>query len=104
MFDILKELVALSPIIAVLIVALIYFYKKEKSYKSELKDEKDNCEKRLDALNKELRINERDNLELLNKLADALSKLSVSSESVSRDLIDLKLEIMLKLNDITNKK
>jgi len=104
--EILTELVKLSPIIGVLVVALIYFYKKEKAYTTELKSEREECDARIDNLNKELRQNEIDNLDMLSKLTNALDKLSDSTKlvvtDISKELIDLRHTIEIRLNDLQN--
>ncbi len=104
MLEILTELAKLSPIIALLIVGLIYFYRKESAYKKELKEERETCDVRLDELNKELRDNEKQNLEMIGKLANALEKLSDSTQDISKELVDLKHCVELKLEELKNTK
>lgn len=81
------SIMKLSPLVALLIFGIIYFFKKEKSYIDEIKE-----------LNLEIRKIERDNLEIIDKLADAIDNLSISNDNVHSEIKDLKSFIKEKLD------
>lgn len=93
MIEILTNLAKLSPIIAVLVVGIIYLYKREKEARSEVSK-----------LNDELRENEKENLNMLNKLVNAMDKISITNQSTTqaikdeikslKDYIQIKMELM----------
>lgn len=98
MIEILIEIAKLSPIIGILIVAIIYFYKKEKAYKKEISDEKSACDIKIATLNKELRENERENLNMMSKLASSLDKIAVNNTMFHQEIQSLKEYIGLKID------
>lgn len=100
---IITDLSKLAPIIGVLLLGLIYFIRKEYTTGKTIRIERVNNQKRIDLLNKEIRSNEKDNLEMLNKLADALDKISVSTNNVSDELRDFKNELRIKLSELKNR-
>lgn len=61
--ELLNTVAKLAPVITVLVVALFYFLKKEKAYQAQI-----------ETLNEQLRTNEREYLELMNKLTQTLDK------------------------------
>lgn len=98
MIEILIEIAKLSPIIGILIVAIIYFYRKEKSYKLEIINEKTSCDAKIAALNKELRENEKENLEMMSKLASSLDKIATNNTMFHQEIQSLKEYIGLKID------
>jgi uncharacterized membrane protein (DUF106 family) len=100
MNDIFLELFKYSPIVAVLVAGIIYLVRKEKKYTTELNNERDKCDNKLEALNKEMRETERENLVMLNKLADSLSHLSSMNKDVRNEIINLKEIISIKLDNL----
>ena len=73
--EILSSLVKLSPVIALLVLGIYYFYKKEKELNKELNKERETCHAEISALNKEIRESERENLLIISKLSDVIDKL-----------------------------
>ena len=106
--EILIELAKLSPIIAILVVGLIYFYKKEKAYKKEISDNKDKHDEQISELNKELRDNEKDNLQMISKLADSLDKISnvmnTDNKLIRQEISNLKDIIQIKIDSLKDGK
>ena len=104
--EILMELAKLAPVIGLLIVGLIYFYKKENGYRAEIcelkKDNDNRIEKMIVMNNQFIKDNEKDNLDMISKLADALEKLSDDTHDISKDLIELKHSINLKMEELRN--
>jgi hypothetical protein len=70
MIEMLLEIAKLSPLIALLV----------------MKEERDDCAKIITELNKELRDNEVDNLNMINKLTLSLSQIASSSESTNKEI------------------
>lgn len=87
MEEVLIQIAKIAPVIAVLVIALRYFLKKEKIYQKQIKD-----------LNEEVRSIEKENLIMINKLADALDKISDTNENVHKELQLLKEIIKIKLD------
>lgn len=98
--EILMELAKLSPIIALLVGGIIYLYRGIRSYKKELREEREKCEKKIENLNKELRNNERENLKMIGKLCDSLDKISNSNKIVHNEIKNLKEIISIKLDNL----
>jgi len=94
------ELVKISPIVAVLVGGIIYLYRAVKSYKKELKEEREKCDEKIEDLNKELRETEKENLMLFNKLADSLDKMANSNKVVHNEIKNLKEIISIKLDNL----
>jgi hypothetical protein len=72
MDQILLGLAKLAPVIGTLVVGIYYLFNKEKKYVEQI-----------EALNKELRTNERDTLDIISKLTVTLDKL-VENDSVNK--------------------
>ena len=72
MDQILLGLAKLAPVIATLVVGIYYLFNKEKKYVEQI-----------EALNKELRTNERETLDIISKLTVTLDKL-VENDSVNK--------------------
>lgn len=89
MQDILMNLAQLAPVVAVLVVAVMYFLRKEDGYKKEIS-----------SLNVELRKNERESLELISRLTTTLDKLM---DSDSNNKIELLSELRVLKESILNK-
>lgn len=87
MEEVLIQIAKIAPVVAVLVIALRYFLKKEKIYQKQIKD-----------LNEEVRSIEKENLIMINKLADALDKISDTNENVHKELQLLKEIIKIKLD------
>jgi len=102
MLEILMDLAKLSPIIGLLIVVIIYFYKKEKSNRKEMLGERDKCDLKIKELNKELRNNEKENLQMIGKLADAFDKISTDNKLVRGEIRSLKEYIQIKIDSLKN--
>ena len=83
---ILIGIMKLGPVVALLIFAIRYFYKKEKDAINDIKE-----------LNAEIRAIDRDNLEIISKLADAIDNMSDSSDNVHREIKELKDYIKEKI-------
>lgn len=75
MDQILLGLAKLTPVIGVLVAGIYYFFHKENKYVEQIKE-----------LNKELRTNERDTLDIISKLTVTLDKL-VENDSVNKNEI-----------------
>jgi len=89
MEQLLIELSRLGPVVTILVVAIIYFLRKEKGYKLEITE-----------LNKEIKDNEKESLLLINRLANTLDKLSTNKEDVVKEIASLKEFITLKLEKL----
>ena len=89
MTELLNQLANIAPVVAVLVVAIFYFLKKETGYKKEI-----------DELNAELRKQERESLELMSKLTTTIDKFL---ESDSRNKHEVITEIRLLKETLTNK-
>jgi hypothetical protein len=76
MFNILTLLAKSVPVIAVLILALRYFLKKEKAYIAQINN-----------LQKELRSNEKETLQVLTKLTQTLDKVVENNEEDREDIL-----------------
>lgn len=85
-------LMKLSPVVAILIFGIRYFFNKEKDYQKEIKE-----------LNSEIREIEKGNLEIINKLADAIDNLSDSNENVHKEISNLKKMIQEKIDRYNEK-
>jgi len=92
MFEILTEVAKIGPVVAILIVAIWYFIKKEKKYQQEIKD-----------LNQSIRDNEKESLGMINKLADALDRIADAKGDIHTEIVRLKEFISLKLEKINSK-
>lgn len=103
MADILMEIGKMAPVFGILIVIIIYFFKKENKHVKEINDERSSYRGRIDSLNSEVRNNEKQNIEMIGKLADALDKLSESTGDIHKDLNELKHNLNLKLEELKNK-
>lgn len=75
MDQILLGLAKLAPVIGALVVGIYYLFNKENKYVEQIKE-----------LNKELRTNERDTLDIISKLTVTLDKL-VENDSVNKNEI-----------------
>lgn len=82
MLEMLKELAILSPVIAVLIVGIIYLYRQNTSK-----------EKEITGLNKEIRDSEKSTLDLLNRLTGTLEHLSKEGDGQTEDIKNLSNQI-----------
>tara|TARA_R110000787_G_scaffold285931_1_gene402754 strand:+ start:241 stop:525 length:285 start_codon:yes stop_codon:yes gene_type:complete len=91
MLEILLEIAKLTPVVGLLVVGLLYFVKNEKSYKTEIKE-----------LNKVIRDNEKENLIMINKLADAIDNIASQGGLIHNDIMLLKEIIKLKLDELKN--
>lgn len=80
--DMLKDLAVLSPVIAILIIVIIYLCKQI-----------DKKTKMITTLNKEIRDSEKSTMELLNTLSSTLEHLSKSSDGNSHNIERLTDEI-----------
>lgn len=93
MDEVLIQIAKVAPVIAVLVIALRYFLRKEKLYQKQIKD-----------LNDEIRQSEKDNLDILDKLANVIEKLSNNvvdnRDKVLKEIIVLKEYITLKLDNL----
>lgn len=93
MTEILATLSKLAPVIAVLVAGIYYFFNKEKKYVTQI-----------DALNKELRDNERGTLEIISKLTVTLDKLvendSASKSEIVNEIKTLREIIITKIDAI----
>ena len=81
MIEILNEIAKMSPLIGLLIAAVVYFFQKEKGYKEEIT-----------ALNATLRETERENLSALYKMTTVLEK--IAGDSISNNAM-LRQEIQI---------
>lgn len=77
MEDLLFELAKIGPVVAVLVAAVFYFYKREKS-----KDEQ------IQKLHDELRESEKENLTALHKLLAYLEKSDITEDSNHKELLN----------------
>lgn len=93
--EMLMDLAKLGPIVSLLIIVIIYFLRKEKSYKEELKEK----DVENDALNDELRDSEKETLNLIHKLVGSLDKINTSNETFHTELKSLKDYISAKLDE-----
>lgn len=93
MIEILMSLAKLGSVVALLVVALLYFLKKEKGYKAEIAE-----------LNKEFRQSQKDTLTLLSKLTNALDKVGDDNKDIHKELLDIRILIIEKLNSYNNGK
>jgi len=93
MFEILLGVAKLSPVFGVFVVIIYYFYKKERKYISEIKK-----------LNSEIRKSERENLNLMNRLAGALDSLTKGNANIHKEIKGIKKIIVDKLTKITNER
>ena len=91
MIDILTEIAKIAPVVGLLVAGILYFIKNEKAYKSEIKE-----------LNTVIRNNEKDNLIMINKLADAVDNIAAQGGLIHNDILLLKEIIKLKLADLKN--
>lgn len=101
---IITQLIKLGPIVTVLVLGLVYFFKKEKSSKLEIEKERDDYRERIDELNKEIRKTEKQNIELLSKLGSAIEKLYSNTNEISKEVTDFKFLLIEKLSEINKKK
>lgn len=107
MIEILIELAKISPVIAVLVVAIIYFIRKENKnnkVNEELRSEISTLNKESRELNKEIRETEKENLKVFIKLTNAIESLSVNTDNMSKEMVELKHFIELKIQEIKNNK
>lgn len=93
MTEILATLAKLAPVVAVLVAGIYYFFTKEKKYVMQI-----------EALNKELRDNERGTLEIISKLTVTLDKLvendSTSKTEIVNEIKTLREIIITKIDAI----
>lgn len=93
MDQILLGLAKLAPVIGALVVGIYYFFNKEKKYVEQI-----------EALNKELRTNERETLDIISKLTVTLDKLvendSVNKTEIINEIKNLREIIMSKIDSI----
>jgi hypothetical protein len=87
--EILTEIAKLSPMLGLLIVGIIYFFKKEKGYKTEIGE-----------LHKELRDAEKENLTALYQVTNFMDKMLESDKTKNQLLLK---EIETMRNSIENK-
>jgi hypothetical protein len=85
--EFLTDLIKIVPVIGAMVIAIRYFYKREKMKEKEIRE-----------LYKEIRDMERDNLKIIDKLADAIDGLSSSNEKVHFEISGLKDYIKIKLD------
>ena len=100
MIEILEEIAKQSPVISLLVCIVIYFYRKEKHYKSEITKDKNDCEEIIQNLNNEIRNIERENLLMLNKLANSLDQLAINNNTFHNEIDSLKEFITLKIESL----
>jgi len=102
--EILIGIAKLSPVFALLIVAIYYLYKEKNSISKELKDERDKCHTQISNLNKEIRDNEKENINIISKLSDVMDKMSEKIEDnhddIKDQLRDVKELIKDKINEL----
>ncbi len=95
--DVLITSSKIAPVIAVLWLAVRYFLKKEKVYQAKIND-----------LQTELRANEKESLQTLNKLTGVLDKLITNSaedkKEILAELSSIHRDLNKKLNDIKKEK
>jgi hypothetical protein len=93
MFEILILLAKSVPVVAILWLVIDYLVKEKKSYV-----------KKIDELQDELRKNERQSLEVMNRLTGVLDKLLENSaedkHEILKEIAALHKDIAKKLNDI----
>ena len=89
MVEMLKELAILSPLIMILIVIIIYFYKKDSMKDTEIK-----------RLNEEIRKSEYSTMEVLNGLTNTLEYLTKSNDDNSLDIKDLTKQVLKIMNGL----
>jgi len=93
MDQILLGLAKLAPVIATLVAGIYYFFNKEKKYVAQIEE-----------LNKELRTNERETLDIISKLTVTLDKLvendSVNKTEIINEIKTLREIIMTKIDSI----
>ena len=91
------EIFKIGGVVSVLVIAVVYFLKKEKSYQAQIKE-----------LNVIIRQNEKDNLIILDKLSDALDSLADSQKdtnnTIHQEIKILKEFINLRLEAMKNSK
>lgn len=106
--ELLLSLAKLSPIFALLVVAIYYFYKKERYLTKQLNEERQACHNDIANLNKEMRDNERENLVIISKLSDVIDKLyddnkdqhEVIKQQIKDEMRDIKELIKDKINEL----
>ena len=89
MIETLTEIAKLTPVVGLLVGAVLYFIKNEIAYKNEIKD-----------LNSVIRANEKENLIMINKLADAIDNIAAQGGSIHNDITLLKEVIKIKLEEL----
>lgn len=89
MIELLTELAKISPLIALMVVAIIYFIKKETGYKAEITQ-----------LQAELRESEKDNLTALYKVTNIFETVLAKNDVISKEIESLKEYIKERLDRI----
>lgn len=89
MWDILYELAKSTPVVAVLVIGIKYFIKKEKEKDNVIKEK----EEHIKDLNEEWRENNRESLEIISKLSRTIDKYSYMSDKN-------KVEIMKEIEQL----
>lgn len=104
--EILTGIAKLSPIFALMVLVIYYLYKEKKSLKDELNEERTKCHADISALNKEMRDNERENINIISKLSDVIDKMSDKiddhHDDIKEQMRDIKELIKEKINELKN--
>lgn len=104
--EILTGIAKLSPLFAGLVIAIYYLYKEKIALKNELNEERNKCHSEISSLNKEMRENERQNINIISKLSDVIDKMSEKIDDNHQDikdqLRDVKDLIKEKINELKN--
>jgi len=93
MITLLMKLAQLAPVISLLVVAVIYFLKREKKYSIQIS-----------SLHKELREQDKSNLTALLKVTTVLDKVldnsKVETDKIINDITEMRKSIEEKLNNL----
>lgn len=93
MFEILITVAKIAPVIALMWLSLQYFLKKEKTYQS-----------KIDELQTELRKNEKEQLQVMNRLTGVLDKLLENSaedkHEILKEIASIHKDLTKKLNEL----
>jgi predicted CopG family antitoxin len=110
MIEILDSVIRMSPVFAVLVAAIYYFYKKEGDMDKAMRKERDKCHQEISDLNKEMREGEKENLLIISKLSDVIDRLfddnkdqhELIKQALKDEMRDIRELIKEKINELKN--
>lgn len=102
--DVLLALSKIAPVVAVLWLGIKFFIKKNTEYENKIDEQATKYQSKIDELQVELRNNEKESLQVMNRLTGVLDKLLENSAEDKKEILaeiaSIHKDLTKKLNDI----